>query len=54
MNSSYITAIIVMLMIAAIISVDILFFRNLFWERLMVNVGMVLVFGALLLRFLKK
>lgn len=40
-------------MIVIIVGVDILFFRNRFWERLMVNVGIVLVFAAFYLRFLK-
>ena len=40
-------------MIAVIVGVDVLFFRNRSWERLMVNVGIVLVFGAFYLRFLK-
>jgi hypothetical protein len=39
-------------MIAVIVGVDVLFFRNRFWERLMVNIGIVLVFGAFYLRFL--
>ena len=43
----------VAVMIAVIVFVDILFFRNRFWARLMVNVGIVLVFGAFYLRFLK-
>jgi hypothetical protein len=43
----------VVAMIAVIVIVDILIFRNLFWERLMVNVGVVLVFAAFYLRFLK-
>jgi hypothetical protein len=30
-----------------------LFFRSHFWERLIVNVGIVLVFAAFYLRFLK-
>jgi hypothetical protein len=30
------------------------FFRNRFWERLMVNVGIVLVFVAFYWRFLKR
>jgi hypothetical protein len=34
--------------------VDVLFFRNRFWERLMVNVGIVLVFTGFYLRFLKR
>ena len=41
-------------MIAVVVGVDVLFFRNRFWERLMVNVGMVLVFAAFYLRFLRR
>ena len=40
-------------MVALVVGVDVLFFRNRFWPRLMVNVGIVLVFGAFYLRFLK-
>ena len=40
-------------MIAVIVTVDALVFRNYFWERLMVNIGIVLVFAAFYLRFLK-
>ncbi len=40
-------------MIAVIVTVDALIFRNHFWERLMVNVGIVLVFAAFYLRFLQ-
>ena len=40
-------------MIAVIVGVDLLFFKNRFWERLMVNIGIVLVFAAFYLRFLK-
>jgi type IV secretory pathway VirB2 component (pilin) len=40
--------------VAIVVGVDILFFRNRFWERLMVNVGIVLVFGAFYLRFLSE
>jgi len=43
----------VAVMIVVIVTVDVLFFRNHFWERLMVNVGIVLVAGAFFLRFLK-
>ena len=39
-------------MAAVIVGVDFAFFRNRFWERLIVNIGIVLVFGAFLLRFL--
>ncbi len=41
-------------MIAAIVSVDLLFFRHHLWQRLMVNIGIVLVFIAFYLRFLNK
>lgn len=40
-------------LIAVIVGVDVLFFKNRFWERLLVNVGLVLVFAAFYLRFLK-
>jgi len=43
----------VVVLIAVVISVDLLFFKNRFWERLMVNIGIVLVFAAFYLRFLK-
>jgi hypothetical protein len=41
-------------MTAAIVAVDLLFFRNRFWERLAVNLGIVLVFAAFYFRFLKR
>ena len=44
----------VLALIAVVVGVDVLFFRNRRWERLMVNVGIVLVFGAFYLRFLKR
>lgn len=43
----------VLVLIAVVVSVDVLFFKNRFWERLMVNIGIVLVFAAFYLRFLK-
>ena len=41
-------------MVAVIVGVDILFFRHQFWERLIVNIGIVLIFGAFYFRFLKR
>ena len=41
-------------MIAVIVGVDLAFFRNRFWERLLVNIGIVLVFTAFYLRFLMR
>ena len=40
-------------MVAVVVGVDILFFRHHFWARLLVNVGIVLVFGAFYFRFLR-
>jgi protein-S-isoprenylcysteine O-methyltransferase Ste14 len=44
----------VLVLVAVVVGVDVLFFRNRLWERLMVNVGIVLVFVAFYLRFLKR
>jgi len=44
----------VVAMVAIIVGADFVFFRNRFWERLMVNIGIVLVFGAFYLRFLRR
>ena len=44
----------VVAMAAAIVGVDFVFFRNRFWERLTVNIGIVLVFAAFYLRFLRR
>ena len=41
-------------MAAVIVGVDLAFFRNRFWERLAVNIGIVLVFAAFCFRFLKR
>jgi hypothetical protein len=43
----------VVAMVAVIVGVDFVFFRPRFWERLIVNIGIVLVFGAFYLRFLR-
>ena len=44
----------VLLMVAIVVGVDILFFKHHFWARLLVNIGIVLVFGAFYWRFLKR
>jgi len=44
----------VLVLISVMVGVDLAFFRNRFWERLMVNVGIVLVFWAFYLRFLNR
>jgi protein-S-isoprenylcysteine O-methyltransferase Ste14 len=49
-----VTVLYVLALVAVVVSVDILFFRNHFWPRLIVNIGIVLVFAAFGLRFLKR
>ena len=44
----------VLALVAVVVGVDVLFFRNQLWERLPVNIGIVLVFGACYFRFLKR
>jgi hypothetical protein len=53
MGNKATVALYVVVMAATIVAVDFLFFRNRFWERLMVNIGIVLVFAAFYFRFLK-
>jgi uncharacterized membrane protein len=43
----------VVAMAAVIVGLDVAFFRNRFWERLIANIGVVLVFAAFYLRFLR-
>jgi hypothetical protein len=44
----------VLALVAVVVVVDVLFFKHEFWPRLIANVGIVLVFGAFYLRFLKQ
>lgn len=46
-------ALYVLTLVAVVVGVDILFLRHHILERLIVNVGIVLVFGTVYLRFLK-
>jgi hypothetical protein len=43
----------VLVLIAVIVGLDVLFFRHHVWARLLVNIGIVLVFAAFYFRFLK-
>jgi hypothetical protein len=54
MSRQVVSALYGIAMVAVIVGVDIAFFRNRFWERLMVNVGIVLVFRAFYLRFFRR
>jgi hypothetical protein len=43
----------VLAMVGIVVAVDVLFLRHQPWLRLVTNVGIVLVFGAVYFRFLK-
>ena len=43
----------ILALVAVVVGVDVLFFRHQLWERLISNVGIVVVFGAFYGRFLK-
>jgi hypothetical protein len=47
-------ALYVLVLVAVVVGVDVLFFKHHFWERLIVNVGIVLVFAAFGWRFRKR
>jgi hypothetical protein len=47
-------ALYVLAMAAVVVAVDVLVFRDHVWERLAVNVGIVLVFAAFYFRFLHR
>ena len=44
----------VLAMIAVVVCVDVFFLRHQFWPRLIVNIAIVLAFGAFYLWFLKR
>lgn len=48
------TAVYLVMMVAVIVVIDFLFLKSRFWERLTVNVGIVLVFAAFHFRFLRR
>jgi hypothetical protein len=53
MGDSAIGGLYALVMVAVVVGVDLLFFRNKtwFWERLAANVGIVLLFGAFYFRY---
>ena len=54
MSKPVVEVLFVVAMAAVIVGVDIAFFKNRFWARLIVNAGIVLVFLALYMRYLKR
>jgi hypothetical protein len=54
MGSRAATALYVLVMIAIVVGVDVLFLKHHFWLRLIVNIGIVLVFVVVYFTFLKR
>ena len=54
MRSQITVVLYIVAMAVVIVGVDVLFFRNRFWERLTANIGIVLVFAAFYARFLRR
>lgn len=54
-RQAYVAAVLYLVaMVAVIVGVDIAFFRSRFWERLIANIGIVLVFVGFYLRFFRR
>jgi hypothetical protein len=53
MSKNTLAIIYVLAMIATVVIVDIIFFRHRFRERLIANIGIVMVYAAFYLAFLK-
>lgn len=54
MSRQVAVALYVAAMVAVIVGVDFLFLRGRFWERLAANIGIVFVFAAFYLLFLRR
>jgi len=54
MDTATSAVIYIAVMAAVIVAVDVLFFRNAFWERLTANVGIVMIFAAFFFRFIRR
>jgi hypothetical protein len=54
MRGPIVAVLYLVLMVAIIFGLDFAFFRNRFWERLIVNIGVVLVFVAFYFRFVRR
>lgn len=53
MSRQVATVIYVLAMIAVIVGLDVAFFRHRIWDRLLANIGLVMVFAAFYLRFFR-
>jgi hypothetical protein len=51
MSGRPVLALYVLALVVVVVGLDVLFLRNHFWARLIVNIAIVLVFGAFYFRF---
>ena len=54
MGNQTTTVLYIVLLVATVVAVDVEFFTHQFWQRLTVNLGIVLVFATFYFRFLKR
>jgi hypothetical protein len=54
MSKHLITVLCALTMMALIVGLDIALIRNRFWERLMANIGIVLMLAAFYMRFVRE
>lgn len=54
MGNRAVVALYVVAMVVVVVGVDVLLLRHQFWPRLLVNIGIVVVFGAGYFLFLKR
>jgi hypothetical protein len=54
MRKQTVVVLYVVALVTVVVGADFLFFRHRFWERLFANIGIVLAFSAVYLRFLKQ
>ena len=54
MRKQAVVVLYVLVLVAVVVGVDVLFFRHQLWQRLIANIGIVVVFAAFYLRFVKR
>ena len=54
MGRQVVAVLYVLAMVGVVVGVDVLFLRHHFWARLIVNIGIVLVFAVVYLVFLRR
>jgi hypothetical protein len=52
--SKWAVALYVIALVVVVVGVDVLFLRDRFWARLIINIAIVLAFAAIYLAFLKR